>query len=124
MKQFTYRKFILIFASFALVAGVAKSQSPSPLDPPKSPAADTQKKPAAPQNTLTFGLDMRVRTEWRHGYKSIPPPDTTGAYQINQRTRFNVDYKSKGLDVFLSLQDAKVWGQQDPREGQTGTSTT
>ena len=67
---------------------------------------------------------MRVRTEWRHGYKSIPTPDTTGAYEINQRTRFNVDYKSKVVDVFLSLQDARVWGQQDPREGQTGTATT
>ena len=123
MIQITYRKFILIFASSALIAGVTKAQNPSALDTTKKPVADTAKKPA-PQNTLTFGLDMRVRSEWRHGYKSIPTPDTTGAFLINQRTRFNVDFKSKGLDVFLSLQDAKVWGQQDPREGQTGTSTT
>lgn len=108
--------------------GLVKAQTtttPSPLDTVKKTAADTiVKKPAEPQNTLTFGLDMRVRTEWRHGYKSIPTPDTTGAYEINQRTRFNVDYKSKVVDVFLSLQDARVWGQQDPREGQTGTATT
>ena len=124
MKKFTYQKLILIVAIFALTASVARAQNPSPVDTAKKPAVDTVKKPAAAQNTLTFGLDMRVRTEWRHGYRSIPTPDTSGAYEINQRTRFNVDYKSKGLDVFLSLQDAKVWGQQDPREGQTGTSTT
>ncbi len=45
------------------------------------------------------------------------------AFEINQRTRLNLDYRSNNLDVFLSLQDARVWGQQDPREGQTGTST-
>ena len=120
MKQFSYLNFTLIFALFTLTAIITNAQNPT--DTTKKPAVDTVKKPA-PQNTLTFGLDMRMRFEWRHGYKSIPTPDTTSAYFINQRTRFNVDYKSKKLDVFLSLQDARVWGQQDPREGQTGTST-
>ena len=128
MEEIRNRKLTLILVFVVLSSGLLKAQittTSSPLDTVKKPAADTVvKKPAAQQNTLTFGLDMRIRTEWRHGYKSIPTPDTTGAYEINQRTRFNVDYKSKVVDVFLSLQDAKVWGQQDPREGQTGTATT
>lgn len=127
MKRNRYRLLGTLLFLTVLNVGLAKAQTTttSPLDTVIKPAADTTvKKPAAPQNTLTFGLDMRVRTEWRHGYKSIPTPDTTGAYEINQRTRFNVDYKSKAVDVFLSLQDARVWGQQDPREGQTGTATT
>ena len=97
---------------------------PSPIDTAKKNAADTVKKPAPVPSTLTFGLDMRTRFETRHGYKSIPTADTSAAFAISQRTRFNVDYKSKNLDVFLSLQDARVWGQQDPREGETGVSTT
>lgn len=125
MKQIRNRKLIAFFILMMASIGFVKAQtttSPSPLDTVKKSAADTVKKPA-PQNTLTFGLDMRTRFEWRHGYKAIPTKDTTSAYLINQRTRFNVDYKSKKLDVFLSFQDARVWGQQDPREGQTGTST-
>ena len=128
MKKIRNRKLTSVLFFLIVSVGALKAQTtttPSPLDTVKKPAVDTAvKKPAAPQSTLTFGLDMRVRTEWRHGYKSIPTPDTTGAYEINQRTRFNVDYRSKAVDVFLSLQDARVWGQQDPREGQTGTATT
>jgi hypothetical protein len=115
--------FILLLGCSTIQA--QSTQQPSPLDTTKKPAADTAvKKPASPQSTLTFGLDMRTRFEARHGYRSIPLQDTTAAFLISQRTRFNVDYKSKKLDVFLSLQDARVWGEQDPREGQTGNSTT
>ncbi len=128
MKKLFIRTSLLFLLLAVLNAGSLKAQivqSASPIDTAKKNAVDTAaKKPATPPNSLTFGLDMRVRTEWRHGYKSIPTADTTGAYQINQRTRFNVDYRSKIVDVFLSLQDARVWGQQDPREGQTGTATT
>ena len=122
MKLITYRKFVLFFAAFSFASGITNAQNP--VDTTKKPAVDTVKKPAAPQNTLTFGLDMRTRFEVRHGYRTIPIQDTTAAFLISQRTRFNVDFKSKNLDVFLSLQDARVWGEQDPREGQSGTSTT
>jgi hypothetical protein len=127
MKKIRNRKLTSVLVFLVMGTGLVEAQTTttsSSLDTAKKPAADTIKKVPAPQNTLTFGLDMRVRTEWRHGYKSIPTPDTTGAYEINQRTRFNVDYKSKIVDVSLSLQDARVWGQQDPRGGQTGTATT
>ena len=114
--------FIVLLGSSAIEAQT--TQQPSPLDTAKKPAVDTVAKKPVQQSTLSFALDMRARSEWRHGYKSIPIADTTGAFEINQRTRFNVDFKSKSLDVFLSLQDARVWGQQDPRAGQTGTATT
>lgn len=127
MKLTKYLKFTstLAFALMNVVFIQAQTATtPSPLDTVKKQATDTVVKKPTPQNTLTFGLDMRTRFEARHGYKSIPTSDTAAAFEINQRTRFNVDYKSQKLDVFLSLQDARVWGQQDPREGQTGTSTT
>src|SRR6478752_451026 len=115
--------YFLVMLLLLNTAGAQIVQYPSPIDTAKKNATDSVKKPAVPQSTLTFGLDLRVRSEVRHGYKSIPTEDTTAAFQINQRTRFNVDYKSKNLDVFLSLQDARVWGQQDPREGQSGTGS-
>ena len=127
MAHVNHLKSLFILVALALGTATAKAQNntvPSPLDTTKKPPADTVKKPSAPQSTLTFGLDMRTRFEVRHGYRALPIEDTTAAFLISQRTRFNVDFKSKNLDVFLSLQDARVWGQQDPREGQTGTSTT
>lgn len=74
-----------------------------------------------PANSLNISVDMRVRAEFRHGYRSIPLKDTAPAAFINQRTRLNFDFKTKGLDLYASLQDARVWGEQDPREGQGGS---
>lgn len=80
--------------------------------------------PTKKENALTISIDMRTRTELRHGYKSIPTQDTLPAFLTNQRTRLNLDYKSKKLDFFASLQDTRQWGQQDPREGQTVATPT
>ncbi len=126
MKTKIIMRSLLFYVSLtaATILHAQTTTVPSPLDTVIKPAVDTVVKKPDQKNTLTFALDMRTRFEARHGYKSIPTPDTAAAFEINQRTRFNVDYKSKNLDVFLSLQDARVWGQQDPREGQTGTSTT
>jgi hypothetical protein len=125
MNKHFIRAFLALLFLGVLNVGSLKAQIiqySSPIDTAKKNAADTVTKKPVP-STLTFGLDLRFRSELRHGYKSIPTADTTAAFQINQRTRFNVDYQSKNLNVFLSLQDARVWGQQDPREGQTGIST-
>ncbi|MFZ1799868.1 MAG: alginate export family protein, partial [Chitinophagaceae bacterium] len=128
MRKYYHRALPVLL--FSILTGISSLKA-QPLQQPSTfvtiPAntADTiLKKTDTTKNTLILSLDMRVRTEWRHGYKSIPTPDTTGAFLVNQRTRFNVDYKNKIVDIFLSLQDARVWGQQDPREGQTGTATT
>ncbi len=83
--------------------------------------ADTTKKIIKP-NTLIISADLRVRTEVRHGYRVLPTTDTLPAVFTNQRTRLNFDYKNKNFDLYASLQDARVWGQQDPRQGQ-GTVT-
>src|SRR3954471_7926814 len=54
----------------------------SPLDTAKSAAP----KPDEKKNTLNISVDMRVRSEIRHGYKVIPNQDTSAAFFINQRT--------------------------------------
>lgn len=84
-------------------------------------------KAATKPNSLTISVDMRTRTEIRHGYRVIPTQDTTAAVFTNQRTRLNFDFRTKKFDFYASLQDTRVWGQQDPREGQgsvTPTSST
>lgn len=85
---------------------------------------DTVKAAPKPQNTLVISTDVRVRSEIRHGYRTLPIKDTGVGAFINQRSRLNFDFKTKRFDLFASLQDARVWGQQDPREGQGTTSST
>ncbi|HRI20145.1 MAG TPA: alginate export family protein [Panacibacter sp.] len=89
------------------------------LDSLKAATAPTKK-----ENTLTISVDMRTRTEIRHGYRVLPTKDTGIAAFTNQRTRLNFDYKNKKVDFFASLQDTRQWGQQDPREGQTVATPT
>ncbi len=100
-----------------LTDSLSKKTIASPLDTVK-PAV----KPEEKKNVLTISVDMRTRTELRHGYRVIPKEDTSAAFFTNQRTRLNFDFKTKGFDFYASLQDTRVWGQQDPREGQ-GTPT-
>ena len=78
--------------------------------------------PTKTQNSLTISVDMRVRSEFRHGYRTLPTQDTLPAFFTNQRTRLNFDFKAKRFDFFASVQDTRQWGQQDPREGQTVAS--
>lgn len=66
-------------------------------------------------NKMVISTEVRVRSEYRDGYRSLPGEHTTSAFFINQRSRLNFDYKRKDFDLFLSLQDTRVWGQQDRR---------
>lgn len=71
--------------------------------------------PPKTSGTFTISLDFRPRTEFRHGYRTIPTKDTIPSFLTSHRARINFDYKSKILDVAASLQDVRVWGQYDPR---------
>lgn len=56
--------------------------------------------------------ELRPRTEYRHGYKSLA--DTTIDYALftNQRTRFNINYNIKSVKMGISIQDVRIWGSQ------------
>ncbi len=64
------------------------------------------------ENQLNATLQLRPRAEYRNGVLS---PRTTGevpAGFINNRTRLNLNYRSQGLSMGLSVQNAGVWGQE------------
>ncbi len=94
-------------------------------DSAKTTLTATPKPEEKKPNALTVSADVRIRSELRHGYRNVAIKDTTPAFFVNQRSRLNFDFKSKRFDLYASLQDARVWGQQDPREGQgTNSSVT
>jgi hypothetical protein len=63
----------------------------------------------------TFDAEFRPRTELRAGFRK-PLADTLNPALITfQRTRFNADYKGKILNVRISFQDARIWGNSDTK---------
>jgi hypothetical protein len=54
--------------------------------------------------------EFRPRTELRHGFQNLMPPDTDAAFFISQRTRLNLNHTDHKLSFRLVLQDVRVWG--------------
>ncbi|WP_310994022.1 alginate export family protein [Aequorivita marina] len=59
---------------------------------------------------FTVDAQLRPRFEYRHGYKTLFPNNTEPAAFVSQRTRLNFRYKTENLEVYLSPQDVRVWG--------------
>ncbi len=59
---------------------------------------------------LTVDAELRPRFEYRHGYKTLFPDDTDPAAFISQRTRLNALHSSEKFNLYLSVQDIRVWG--------------
>lgn len=63
-------------------------------------------------NQLTMSLQLRPRAEYRNGVLSPRQSTDEAAAFINNRTRLTIDYRTKGLSMGLSAQNASVWGQE------------
>ncbi len=59
---------------------------------------------------LTVDAELRPRFEYRHGFKTLFPDNEDPAAFVSQRTRLNTGYQTEKLNVYLSLQDIRVWG--------------
>ena len=62
---------------------------------------------------FSIDAELRPRTELRHGYKQLPIEDNEAAYFISQRSRLNFNYKKEKYRMGFSLQDVRVWGDED-----------
>lgn len=59
---------------------------------------------------LKIDAELRPRTEYRHGFKTLFPDNTNPALFVSQRTRLNTTYKTERLNFYVSFQDVRVWG--------------
>ncbi len=57
--------------------------------------------------------ELRTRAEYRHGYTTLPAPDADAAFFISQRSRVLFGYKTDNLSIGLTLQDVRVWGDEE-----------
>lgn len=60
-----------------------------------------------------ISAEIRPRLEYYHGYKSLAQPDQDHGLSISQRNRLNLDFKNSNFIVKLSLQDVRIWGNQE-----------
>ncbi len=67
--------------------------------------------------------EIRPRSEYRNGYKTLNGADTDPAFFISQRSRLNLDYMSSKVKVGLSLQDVRVWGEAPQLNRNDGLSS-
>jgi len=59
-----------------------------------------------------FGLsgELRIRPEYRKGYKTLAYPDQDPAFFISQRARLKFKYGAERFNLFFNLQDVRTWG--------------
>ncbi len=65
-----------------------------------------------PKSVFTFGGEVRPRTEYKHGYKSLVGTEFDAPVTTSQRSRLNLNYKSDKLVTKIVLQDVRMWGSQ------------
>lgn len=115
-------KWVISIFVFLLIFPVAYAQSHinNLKEPPKIRNSKVDSVKPVLSKSLTITAEIRNRTEFRHGYKNFYPvnDDTTAAFFNTQRTRLNFTYSQEKFDLYASLQDVRVWGQMDPRQGQ------
>lgn len=62
---------------------------------------------------FSLRADLRARSEYRHGYIALPVPDAEAAFFVSQRSRLALGYNADKFTLGLSLQDVRVWGDQE-----------
>ena len=60
-----------------------------------------------------LSAEIRPRLEYYHGYKQLAAPEQKHGLSISQRTRLNLDFKNPSYIIRISLQDVRIWGDQE-----------
>ncbi|MBL8005601.1 MAG: alginate export family protein [Candidatus Kapabacteria bacterium] len=62
-------------------------------------------------DSLTMGLDFRTRAENDNGQFTLIPEGKVDKTTVFSRSRLNIDYFYQNLELFLSIQDIRNWGE-------------
>lgn len=59
---------------------------------------------------LSLTGEIRPRTEFRNGFKTLLNKEESPAFFTEQRTRLNLNYREDRLEFKLSAQEVRIWG--------------
>lgn len=65
------------------------------------------------QAQFTLSAEVRPRAEFRNGFKRLREAGTDPAFFVEQRTRLYADYRSARIQLYLAMQDVRIWGNAD-----------
>lgn len=77
--------------------------------------------PLFAQMTLTG--ELRPRTEYRHGYRTLIDSTQEAAIFTSQRTRLNFGYSAEKFKTGVVLQDVRIWGSQSQQNVADGLTS-
>lgn len=60
---------------------------------------------------FSIDAELRPRTEYRHGFGTLIAKNAEPGYGISTRARLNFGYKADTYEIFMSMQDVMVWGE-------------
>ncbi|MDD4847336.1 MAG: alginate export family protein [Bacteroidales bacterium] len=69
---------------------------------------------------FSLSAELRPRMEYRDGYQKPLTTEENPALFISNRTRLRSDFESKWINARLTIQDARVWGQDDIKSSKVG----
>ncbi|UJF30091.1 alginate export family protein [Kaistella sp. 97-N-M2] len=72
-------------------------------------------------DSLKVNLDFRTRAELDNGYKTLIPENKKPETNVSSRARLGIDYYWQNLELFMSLQDARVWGEVSSTNQRSGS---
>lgn len=71
-------------------------------------AQDKKKEKEKPE--FTVDAQLRTRANMINGYKKLPTESNDACFVIEQRTRLGFGYKTNLLEMKITFQDARIWG--------------
>lgn len=75
------------------------------------------------QAQFQIDAELRTRGELYNGYKALSSKNQEAGFSISQRTRLNFGYTSKWADLYVSVQDVRIWGNNPQLTVGSGAST-
>ncbi len=65
------------------------------------------------ENKFTLGVEYRPRSIINNGYQSPKPSNIETILSISQRSRINFGFQKDKLKTYLSVQDVRLWGDDN-----------
>ncbi len=62
-------------------------------------------------DSLKMNIDLRTRAELDNGARTLIPKGKSAETTVVSRARFGIDYYYKNLEVYISAQDVRTWGE-------------
>ncbi|QDP84319.1 hypothetical protein FNJ88_01645 [Chryseobacterium sp. SNU WT5] len=72
-------------------------------------------------DSLKINLDFRTRAELDNGQKTLIPNHKKAETNVFSRAQLGVDYYWQDLELYMSLQDARVWGEVSSTNQRSGS---